>query len=214
MRTSRIIRLFTVLVIVMVALTFNSCDEKEPPPNVGANPCPPTITDSRDFKVYPTVQIGSQCWLKKNMNYQTGNSWCYDSNFTACDAYGRLYDWETALGVCPSGWHLPSDEEWLVLTDFLGGDPVAGGKMKEAGYWHWSKPNTGATNSSGFYALPGGARRTDGGFSYLGTHAYFWSSSQYDATYAWYRYLYFSNDDVGRINVFKTVGMSVRCVQD
>lgn len=173
-----------------------------------------TITDPRDGQIYNISTIGTQTWFAQNLNYQTGNSWCYDDNTSNCTTYGRLYDWQTALGSCPSGWHLPSKDEWIVLINFLGGESIAGGKMKEKGIGHWNAPNTGATNSSGFYALPGGARRTDGGFSYLGTHAYFWSSSQYDATYAWYRYLYFSNDDVGRINVFKTVGMSVRCVQD
>ena len=98
-------------------------------------PCPgmPTITDSRDGQIYPTVQIGSQCWLQKNMNYSTGSSRCYDNYASNCNTYGRLYDWQTVLGACPSGWHLPSDAQWTTLTTFLGGTGVAGGKMKSTG---------------------------------------------------------------------------------
>ena len=140
----------------------------------------------RKGQIYSNVQIGSQCWLQKNMNYSTGNSWCYDNNSSNCNTYGRLYDWQTALGACPSGWHLPSDAEWTSLTDFLGGESIAGGKMKEAGTAHWLSPNTGATNSSGFTALPGGARYANGSFGYLTAGAYVWSASDSSSTYAWY----------------------------
>jgi uncharacterized protein (TIGR02145 family) len=177
-------------------------------------PCPgmPTITDSRDGQVYPTVQIGSQCWLQKNMNYSTGNSWCYNNN-TYCDTYGRLYDWQTALGACPSGWHLPSDSEWTALTDFLGGEFIAGGNMKEAGTDHWVSPNTGATNSSGFTALPGGYRYFNGYFDYLTNYGFYWSSTEYSSTYAWHRHLYYIVENVNRDYNLKTHGFSVRCVQ-
>jgi len=178
-------------------------------------PCPgiPTITDSRDGQVYPTVQIGSQCWLQKNMNYSTGNSWCYDNNTSNCNTYGRLYDWQTALGACPSGWHLPSDAEWTALTDFLGGESIAGGKMKEAGTAHWASPNTGATNSSGFTALPGGLRFSFGNFDNLTINAQFWSSTDF-SSYAWYRCLLYNYEGVDRFNLSKTVGFSARCVKD
>ena len=180
------------------------------------NPCPgiSTFTDPRDGQVYPTVQIGTQCWLKRNMNYKTGNSWCYDNKESNCDIYGRLYDWESAQRVCPSGWHLPSDAEWLKLTEFLGGENVAGAKMKEAGTAHWKSPNTGATNSSGFIALPGGRRYSTGGFYSLTYYAYFWSSSQYDAASAWNRNLSYSSEGLYRYNNLKTDGFSARCLQD
>ena len=179
-------------------------------------PCPgiPTITDPRDGQVYPTVQIGSQCWLQKNMNYSTGNSWCYDDNTSNCTTYGRLYDWQTALGACPSGWHLPSDDEWTDLTTFLGGGSIAGGKMKEAGTTHWASPNTGATNSSGFTALPGGYRGITGSFVYLAYYAYFWSSTEYSSTVAWYRTLHYYREYVSRYYYAKSTGFSARCVQD
>ncbi|NCA78412.1 MAG: hypothetical protein EOM90_18940 [Alphaproteobacteria bacterium] len=175
-------------------------------------PCPgmPTITDSRDGQVYPTVQIGGQCWLQKNMNYSTGNSWCYDNDTSNCNTYGRLYDWQTALGACPSGWHLPSDAEWTALTTFLGGESVAGGKMKEAGTTHWASPNTGATNSSGFTALPGGNRFGSG----LTFTALFWSSTELSSSYVWGRSLYYKFESVDRPSGHKSIGFSARCVQD
>ena len=181
-------------------------------------PCPglPTITDPRDGQVYPTVQIGSQCWLQKNMNYQIDSSWCYENKSENCDFYGRLYDWETALKVCPKGWHLPSDEEWSTLITFLGGVDIAAGKMKEAGPSHWASPNEGATNSSGFTALPGGFRTGLFGFSYLTGGANFWSSTEYSSTYAWYRNLYYNSEAVYRNNTgyFKMDGFSCRCLKD
>jgi len=179
-------------------------------------PCPgiPTIIDPRDGQVYPTVQIGSQCWLQKNMNYQTGNSSCYDNNTSNCATYGRLYDWQTALGVCPSGWHIPTDAEWSTLTTFLGGEVVAGGKMKEAGYAHWDPPNTGASNSSGFTALPGGGQSLTGGFAFLTYSAYFWSSSEYSSLYAWTWSLSFGDKNVYHYNYHKAYGYSARCVRD
>ena len=176
-------------------------------------PCPgmPTITDPRDGQVYPTVKIGSQCWLQKNMNYKTGSSWCYDDNSTNCDTYGRLYDWETALNVCPKGWHLPSDVEWTVLTDYLGGKNVAGDKMKSTSGW---KNNGNGTNTSGFTALPGGYRGNDGYFSSLTYDALFWSSTESSSTNAWYRHLYCYYQDVYRDYNYKTNGFSCRCCQD
>ena len=95
-------------------------------------------------------------------------------------------------GICPAGWHLPTDAEWTILTTFLGGESIAGGKMKttgtiEAGTGLWYAPNTGATNESGFSALPGGCRYDDGGFYYWVTTQYFWSSTEYDTSSAWYR---------------------------
>ncbi|MEI6456405.1 MAG: fibrobacter succinogenes major paralogous domain-containing protein, partial [bacterium] len=170
-----------------------------------------------DGNNYATVRIGSgkyvQTWMAENLNYITGNSWCYDDNTLNCDTYGRLYDWQTALGACPSGWHLPSDAEWTALTDFLGGESIAGGKMKEAGTAHWQSPNTGATNSTGFTALPGGRRSLNGYFYNLAVHANFWSSTENSSTTAWDRYLYHNDENVNRYSNNKTDGFSARCIQ-
>lgn len=179
--------------------------------------CPgmPKFTDPRDNQVYPTVQIGDQCWMQKNMNYETGNSWCYANNSSNCNTYGRLYDWETALKVCPNGWHLPSDAEWQKLVDFLGGKDVAGGKMKETGTSHWESPNKGATNSSGFAALPGGYRGANGHFDYLTSYAQFWPSTEYSSKYAWARNLNYFDENVFRsYNYSKATGFSCRCLKN
>jgi uncharacterized protein (TIGR02145 family) len=198
--------------------------------------CGMKMTDPRDGKTYNTVQIGTQCWFAQNLNVgtkingnieQTNNSiiekYCYADLESNCDIYGGLYQWDEAMqytttpgvqGICPIGWHLPNDTEWTALTTFLGGESVGGGKMKEAGYAHWAAPNTGATNSSGFTALPGGYRYDGGYFFNLTFHADFWSSSQYDAAYAWYRDLGCNYENVGRYSDNKTYGFSGRCVQD
>ena len=128
--------------------------------------------------------------------------------------YGVLYNWPAVMteGICPSGWHIPSDEEFTQLTDFLGGEGVAGGKMKEAGYDHWNSPNTGATNSSGFTGLPGGYRDS-GGFFNVGYYGYWWSASE-SGSYSWRRLLFFSSDNVLRLDAHHYSGGSVRCVRD
>jgi uncharacterized protein (TIGR02145 family) len=167
-----------------------------------------------DNNNYSIVQIGTQTWMAENLNYSTGNSWCYDNNSSNCNTYGRLYDWQTALGACPSGWHLPSDAELTVLTDFLGGESIAGGKMKEAGTAHWLSPNTGATNSSGFTALPGGYRFSNGNFYDLTHNVDFWSSTEGSSPRAWYRDLTYNVESVYRSTDPKELGFSVRCVHD
>ena len=142
--------------------------------------------------------------------------------------YGVLYNWTAAMdgeassttnpsgiqGVCPAGWHLPSDAEWTELTDYLGGTSVAGGKLKETGTTHWASPNTGATNETGFTALPGGYRIDNGSFGDIGYYGYWWSATGSNAADAWFRYMDYSNSSVSRSNYFKEVGFSVRCVRD
>ncbi len=108
-----------------------------------------SFTDSRDGKVYKTVKIGTQTWMAENLAFKTESGcWAYDNDESNVAKYGRFYNWETSKKVCPAGWHLPSDKEWKTLTDFLGGENVAGGKMKSK--TDWNDPNTGATNKSGF----------------------------------------------------------------
>ena len=184
-----------------------------------------TFTDPRDGQTYTTVDIGSQTWFAENLNYETANSWWYNNSSANGDIYGRLYNWDAALNACPSGWHLPSDEEWKTLEMALGmsqneADDTGwrgtdeGGKMKEAGTAHWNSPNTGATNSSGFTALPGGYRNSSGSFYYLGNYGYWWSSSEGSGTGAWGRYLGYGNVQVRRNLYDKTYGFSVRCLKN
>ena len=175
-----------------------------------------TFTDLRDGKKYKWVRIGTQIWMAENLNYYKRNgSWCYDNKSSNCEKYGRLYNWKTAKKVCPDGWHLPNDAEWTQLTDYLGGKNVAGGKLKEIGPTHWKSPNTGATNESGFTALPVGYRSdVIGYFDYVGYLSYWWSSTKYSSLYAWYRRLGWDYSSVGRHYFSKEGGFSVRCVRD
>jgi len=147
------------------------------------------------------------------------------SNYTT---YGVLYNWPAAMagassssanpsgvqGVCPDGWHLPSDVEWTELTDYLGGTSVAGGKLKETGTTHWNSPNTGATNISGFTAFPGGTLGYDGTFYSLGDYAGFWSATESGSSLAWGGGLTYDGSDVDWGYATKYFGFSVRCTKD
>jgi uncharacterized protein (TIGR02145 family) len=197
-------------------------------------PCLGIPTVNYEGQTYNTLLIGDQCWFKENLNVgimingsinQSNNSqiekYCFQNDAAKCSTYGGLYQWDEMMqyttqpgtqGICPSGWHIPTDSEWSVLTDFLGGTSTAGGKMKETGYLHWNVPNTGATNESKFTALPGGARTYDFGFLYA--RSFFSSSNQYSTNEAWSRYLYSQTASVYQIHSYKYYGLSVRCLRD
>jgi uncharacterized protein (TIGR02145 family) len=193
------------------------------------------FTDSRDGNLYETVEIGTQCWMKQNLAYLPSVSpsangsqtspYYYVNGYSGTSVteakatanyqtYGVLYNWTASLTACPQGWHLPSDSEWDVLVNYLGGDNVAGGKMKEAGTAHWANPNTGATNESGFTGLPGGFRSNYGGFYYVGKYGNWWSSTEYSSTYAWGRDLFYNLGNVYHNYSNKEYGFSVRCLRD
>jgi uncharacterized protein (TIGR02145 family) len=131
-----------------------------------------------------------------------------------------LYNWYTTLGdtLCPTGWGVPTDDEWTTLTTYLGGESVAGGKMKSVGTTYWYDPNTGATNESGFSVLPGGYRGYNGSFSSISYNAFFWSATEGDNFFAWLRSLDYDNSIVNRYANFfssnKLSGASVRCLKD
>ena len=201
----------------------------------------PNITDV-EGNSYKTVTIGTQTWMAENLkvtkyndgtaipnitdntqwsNLTTG-AWSYYNNDVTNNAkYGKLYNWyavsKTSNGnknVCPTGWHVPTDAEWTVLTDYLGGETVAGGKMKEVGITSWNSPNTDATNTSLFTGLPGGNRNGNGYYSDIGYGGYWWSSTENYTDIAWNRTL---NDYLGnayRYNYGKIYGLSVRCLRD
>jgi len=226
--------------------------------------CGDSLTDTRDGHIYNTVQIGTQCWMAKNLAYLPTVSpsssasytiplyYVYDYQGTDVSAakattnyqtYGVLYNWVAAMageassnsvpsgvhGICPVGWHLPSDEEWKILegeVDSYFGYPDlewdsigwrgtdAGGNLKETGTTHWNSPNTGASNSSGFTTLPGGYRIGHGDFVNVGDDSDFWSSTEYDNIFVWYRRLHNYNSDVNRGYYYKDWGLSVRCLED
>ena len=221
---------------------YNACGNSEPvtlikTTSACASSCS-EVTDSRDGRTYNTVLIGTQCWFAENLNMGTKvigsaaqinngiiEKYCYNDDENNCKTYGGMYQWDEAMqystlevaqGICPEGWLLPSDADWATLAEFLGGEEIAGGKVKEKDTIHWASPNAGATNSSGFTALPGGYKSDDGNFYNLTNYAYFWSSTQSDATYAWDRYLAYYTECLSP-NYWsgypKSGGLSVRCMQ-
>jgi uncharacterized protein (TIGR02145 family) len=190
-------------------------------------PCPGMETITYGGQVYNTVLIGNQCWLAENLNYETGNSWCYHNDPSNCDTYGRLYDWETALTVCPSGWKLPSDDEWKILegtvdSQYPVGDPEwddtgyrgldAGKNLKSTSGW---SSNGNGTDLYGFGARPGGYRSSGGVFTTLGYLGRWWSSSEYSGSGVWYRALYHDSGGSFRSDYdYEASGFSVRCLKD
>jgi uncharacterized protein (TIGR02145 family) len=186
----------------------------------------------------PTVVIGTQQWMEKNldvMTYRNGDvipqvtdatlwaglttgAWCYYNNDPLNGAiYGKLYNWYAVndpRGLAPQGWHIPTDNEWTTLSTLLGGDAAAGGKMKTTGTTIWTTPNTSATNESGFAGLPGGDRNDGGTFVSVGGSGYWWSATESNSTYAWGRFLYYDVGLLVRFGNDKNYGFSVRCLRD
>ncbi|MGC1391586.1 MAG: fibrobacter succinogenes major paralogous domain-containing protein [Bacteroidales bacterium] len=198
---------------------------------------PGAVTDI-DGNVYNTVVINTQVWMVENLKttryrngdpiqyisdstqwnqYLTTGAYCiYRNNASNANAYGNLYNWYAVNDnryIAPSGWHVPTDGDWTALTSFLGGD-TEGGKLKEAGTIHWASPNTGATNETGFTALPGGYRDDLGFFDWITDYLYLWSSSEAEATVAWYRFMDNNSGYVIKDVFDKTYGFSVRCIKD
>jgi uncharacterized protein (TIGR02145 family) len=196
-----------------------------------------TITDA-DGNIYNTVIIGSQTWMVENLKttkYKDGTSipletsnttwaglstpaycWYNNDQATNGNVYGALYNWYTVntRNLCPTGWRVPTDEDWTTLTTYLGGESAAGGKLKEIGTTHWLSPNTGATNESGFRALPGGDRYySTGSFNNVGTNGNWWSFTEVDANVAWYRRMNSDYSGVYRYYISKREGISVRCIK-
>jgi uncharacterized protein (TIGR02145 family) len=200
------------------------------------------VTDI-DGNFYPSIIINGQEWMQKNLavsKYRNGDpiptglddaTWSvttsgayaiYNNEIANNTLYGKLYNWyavNDSRGLCPTGWHVPSDAEWNIFIANLGGDEVAGGKMKsigtiQAGNGLWQEPNTDATNESGFTGLPAGYRLNGGTFDNIGYNGLWWSSSEYYTTYAWYRDLYYYYGAASRAISDKKVGLSLRCLRD
>lgn len=196
-----------------------------------------TITDY-DGNVYNTVTIGTQEWLKGNLkvthyrngdpipNVTDGTAWKTLTTGAYCDysnkqeyssTYGKLYNFYTVIdsrNLCPTGWHVPTSTEWTTLITYLGGERVAGGKLKEAGTSHWYMPNDGATDESGFTALPSGCRSKIGTFSYLTVYGFWWSSTENSTGDAWYWSVNCLAGDVLKDVFGRNNGYSVRCIKD
>jgi uncharacterized protein (TIGR02145 family) len=197
-----------------------------------------TVVDV-DGNVYHTVKIGTQVWMEENLRvtkYSNGDplpnmsdttqwdftpigAYCnYNNDTSNAITYGRLYNWYAvtdARNIAPKGWHVPSIKELKTLLAFLGGEGEAGGKMKETGTAHWLMPNTGATNESGFSALPGGYRYNRGGsFHTLGSNGHWWTITESFEMYGWSECLYYRFADINRNFNYRTFGFSVRCIKD
>jgi uncharacterized protein (TIGR02145 family) len=187
------------------------------------------VTKYSDGTIIPLDSSGGivgngagETWL----NRFTGARTIYAHSQSNLATYGYLYNWYAAKGVattgstsyknlCPTGWHVPSDGEWTNLTTYLGGESLAGGKMKSTGTTLWASPNTEATNESGFTVLPGGWRASEGSFDSIRFRSFFWSATENDSGTAWYRGLFNSSGGVGRYgNYVEQGGFSVRCLRD
>ena len=196
-----------------------------------------TVTDI-EGNAYNVIAIGTQVWMKENLRATRYNDntaiqnvadsmiWSVLSTAAYCDwgnapessaVYGVLYNWyvvDDPKGICPTGWHVPSDEEWSVLADYLGGDSIAGSHLKEKGNEHWVFQNFGADNSSGFTALPSGHRHIFGSFSTLGYFGFWWSSTGADSAKAWDRFVSYNDSAIGRSLVENINGFCIRCLRD
>ena len=193
-----------------------------------------TLTDSRDEQTYKTVTIGTQTWMAQSLNYKVDSTWCPDGDPTYCSAgYGRLYKWAAAMGlsdscnsktcltmvtskwqgICPSGWHVPTDSEWGVLIAYVGIDS-AGTKLKSTSGWRDTLAALKGTNQYGFNVLPAGHRYDDGTSYDVGYSAHFWSSSEIAASLAWGRRFDYGGASVSRYTSRESDGFSLRCVEN
>jgi uncharacterized protein (TIGR02145 family) len=193
-----------------------------------------------DGNVYHTVTIGKQVWMAENLKttrFHNGDligtttpatedisgettpkyQWVYDGNETNLETYGRLYTWYAVAdrrNICPAGFHVPTESEWSTMIACLGGEIVAGDKLKETGINHWKSPNTGSTNESGFTARPGGYRYGSGSFYDVCGTGNWWSSTEFSVYNAWCYTIYYYPKSVKKHNSNKTNDLSVRCVRD
>jgi uncharacterized protein (TIGR02145 family) len=167
------------------------------------------MTDNRDGQTYKTVKIGDQVWMAENLNFETDSSYCYNDSAEYCAKYGRLYVWTAAMDACPSDWHLPDLAEWRMLLAAVGGDSIAGTKLKSTSGWN---SDGNGTDDFGFTVLPAGGW---GSKDFVGEAAAFWTSEWYDEydNYAYGIRLY-TDTIVRKFYSNKYIGSSVRCVKD
>ena len=247
MKTMKTIKAISIIFFGLLSIfTVMAQPQKKKPQNPGQYPGYNAIQSLTvkdiDGNIYHTVTIGTQTWMTENLkttHYNDGTdiplvaedadwaslvtpAYCWYNNDAATNKnkYGAMYNWfavETGK-LAPVGWHVPTDAEWTTLATYLGGEEVAGGKLKEAGTTNWLTPNTGATNSTGFAALPGGWRswEKEGEFSPLGgTMGIWWSSTESETLNAWISGMLYNNSTLGRApDFYKMDGLSVRCVRD
>lgn len=231
MKKKRLIRSPNLTILLLLISIICGCNKEDSDDK--------TVKDI-DGNVYKIVSIGTQLWMVENLKvtkYSNGDEigttntltldissenspayqWNYDGYEPNADTYGRLYTWYAVVdnrGLCPTGWHIPSDLEWATLVDYLGGSEIAGCKLKESGTDHWYSPNAGATNESGFTALPSGARMVTGNFDYLSLATFWWTSTEETPSDAKLRCVNFDVCEVFEIYGDKKNGFSVRCLKN
>jgi len=221
--------------IMLLAINMISCEKENKPLFTVDEP----VTDI-DGNVYNTIKINNQIWMAENLKTKKFNNgdligttippdadirsetspvyaWAYNGNEANMDVYGLLYTWYVVNDnrkLCPTGWHVPSDNEWKILTEFLGGDSIAGGKLKQTGTSYYFTPNLGATNESGFTALPSGLRYPIGNFNSMGDGPVWWTSTEYDNNNSIFRSLGYSGKSIRRDYYPKNSGFAIRCIKD
>lgn len=227
--------------LLLVSLCFVNCKKNNLPSPIQDDLTENNKATNPHFKKHiPQVKIGKQTWMAENLDvstYANGDpipqvtdesqwgllttgAWCYYNNDPFIGTtYGKLYNWYAVndpRGLAPEGWHIPSVAEWETLGSYLGGDDIAGGKMKERGTTHWLSPNTGATNSSRFTGLPGAFRDgVSGWFVFLGEYGNFWTSTEYeDNNFAQFYFLYNKDTYIVKSYFEKGEGISVRCIKN
>lgn len=220
--------IYSIFVIGFLLILSNSCKK------VSDNTNPADI----DGNVYHTVTIGTQVWMVENLkvtHYRNGDAipnitddvaWGNLTTGAFCDynntpanstTYSKLYNFYTvsdSRNICPTGWHVPTNVEFAALTTYLGGESIAGGKLKEAGTVHWQSPNTGATNESGFTALPGGNREENGSYDSMTDSGNWWSSIESSSINAYFSWMDNVDANLYSGTFTKKAGFSVRCVKD
>jgi uncharacterized protein (TIGR02145 family) len=226
--------------VSILFLFIVSCDKNEDPiinddGKYDGQPCPSSPTVDWGGHIYSTVQLGTQCWMRENLNIgmmiegdkeMTDDNiiekYCYENDTNNCKIYGGLYQWNELMqynnnlnnqGICPPGWRISTLSDWTSLETYLGGGNSMGGKLKESGLDHWLEPNEGATNSSGFTSLPGGIRNASGSFENLGEASEYWNSDEWKSDRAQNTGLYYNSAAAGYGVRNKTFGLSVRCIK-
>jgi len=232
-----ITKLLTAVLALAITFTLNACEEKkkqegaattepaaaiqQPTQEAAApaeKPSGSTLTDTRDNKTYKTVKIGEQVWMAENLNYEAKGSKCYDDKPANCTKYGRLYEWATAKTACPSGWKLPSYEEWEILGrtsgDMSDGDcPGCYNTTRLKSKSGWSGSGNG-TDDFGFSGLPGGKQNPDGSSAGVGDLGIWWSASEDDSenAYSWFMNSWTEHNDESKDH--KLGLFSIRCIQN
>jgi len=214
------IRILNLLLIgsIVSSVMLSSCSKDDDPSSENLDYSQDTgvFKDTRDGKEYKWVKIGDQTWMAENLAYDAGSGcWAYNNDEDNVATYGRLYTWEVAKTACPSGWHLPTDAEWTELENALVGADKGSQLAGNADLWSNGELESNSQfGTSGFSALPGGYRGTNGSFNDVGSFGYWWSATESSSSKGWRWLLYYNKSGVNRGNSNKAYGFSVRCVRD